>query len=124
MTLVFSPKGDGLSKVFKDYQEGALKIIWQNAEGMSSRLAWEKVNEKLESGRSMSRASIIKFLNDMVDMGVIDYHEESCKGGYRRIYKPKMDESELKIFIAKTVLSSLMRDFPEETTAAINGLNT
>ena len=124
MELVFYPNGDGLSKVFKDYQEEALKIIWQNAEGTTSRLVWENVNANLGEGRSMSRASIIKFMNDMVDMGVIDYHEESCKGYYRNIYKPKMHEKELKIPIVKTILFSLMRDFPEETRAAIDGFDT
>jgi len=122
MTLIFDPKGDGLGKVFRDYQEEALGVVWQNGEGATSRVVWERVNDKLDGGRSISRASIINFLNAMVDEGVLDYHEETGKGGYHRVYEPMMDESELKKFIAKTVISSLMKDFPEETTAAIEGL--
>ena len=124
MTLVFDPNGDGLSKVFRDYQEEALRAVWQDTEGATSRMVWEHVNEKLDGGRSVSRASIINFLNAMVDEGVLDYHEETGKGGFHRVYEPRMDESELKKFIAKTVISSLMRDFPEETKAAIEGFAT
>jgi predicted transcriptional regulator len=124
MTLVFDPKGDGLSKVFRDYQEEALRAVWQIADGATSRMIWKQVNEKLDGGRSISRASIINFLNAMVGEGILDYQEETGKGGFHRVYIPKMDESELKKFIAKTVLSSLMRDFPEETTAAIEDFDT
>jgi len=40
----------------------------------------------------------------MVGTGILDYHEETGKGGIHRVYKPKMDESELKKFIAKSAL--------------------
>jgi hypothetical protein len=33
-----------------------------------------------------------------------------------------MDESEFKQHIAKTILESLLRDFPEETRAALENL--
>jgi hypothetical protein len=124
VTLKFDPESRGLSKVFKDYQQEALKAVWQNEEGANSRKVWQHVNGNLDGGGSISRASIINFLNDMVDEGVLDYHEESGKGGYHRVYKPKMNESELKRYIAETVLASLMRDFPNETNEAIKAIDT
>ena len=124
VTLKFDPESRGLSKVFKDYQQEALRAVWQSEEGAISREVWQHVNGNLDGGGSISRASIINFLNDMVDEGVLDYHEESGKGGFHRVYKPKMDESELKRYIAETVLMSLMRDFPNETNEAIRAIDS
>ena len=124
VTLKFDPESRGLSKVFKDYQQEALKAVWKNENGAISREVWQHVNGNLDGGGSISRASVINFLNDMVDEGVLDYHEESGKGGYHRVYKPRMDESELKRYIAETVLASLMRDFPNETNEAIKAIDT
>ena len=118
MTLIFYPERGGLSKVFRDYQEEALRLIWEKAdEGVISREAWSHVNGKLV-GKTISRASIINFLNAMVEEGVLDYVEKTGKGGYHRVYKPKLNETEFKKFLAETIISSLMKDFPNETKEA------
>jgi len=80
------------------------------------------VNEAL-SGKTISRASVINFLNAMVDEGVLIYRETTGKGGYRRIYSPKYDERGFRKYIAKTVIESLLGDFPEETREAIREAN-
>ena len=124
MNLKFTPGNDNLSKVLRDYQEEALKLVWKkDDEGVTSRDAWLYVNEALGSGNSISRASIINFLNDMVDEGVLNYNEITGKGGYRRVYRPKPDEKGFKKALAESVISSLMRDFPQETKLALKGLN-
>lgn len=38
-----------------------------------ARADWRRVNERLGEGRSISRASIIIFLNRMVDRGVLSF---------------------------------------------------
>jgi predicted transcriptional regulator len=119
MTLILNPEGDGLAKVFRDYQEIALRHVWKKGdEGVISREVWTHVNENLNP-KTISRASIINFLNAMVDEGVLDYTERTGKGGYHRVYRPKLDETDFKKFLAETVISSLMRDFPNETKEAI-----
>ena len=120
MTLTFDPAEEGLAKVLRDYQIEALKLVWNRGEdGVNSREVYQQVNEALRGIRTISRASIINFLNAMVDEGVLNYKEETCKGGYRRIYSPKLDESGFKKYIAKMVITSLIRDFPEETNEAL-----
>lgn len=119
MTLIFNPANDDLSKIFKDYQEEAIKFVWEVGEqGTISREVWTKVNERLV-GKTISRASIINFLNAMVDEGVLDYNERTGKGGYHRVYRPKLDEPSFKRFVAQVIISSLMRDYPKETKEAI-----
>ncbi|MBD3173073.1 hypothetical protein GF326_11435 [Candidatus Bathyarchaeota archaeon] len=106
--------------ILKDYQELALKYLWRlDGEGASSRDVWVQVNEDLGENDSISRASIINFLNSMVDEGVLNYTETTGKGGHRRIYTAKYDETEFKEYIAKVVLKNLLRDFPEETQKVI-----
>ncbi|TRO41304.1 hypothetical protein E2P42_03340, partial [Candidatus Bathyarchaeota archaeon] len=120
MTLVIDPSRNGLEKVLRDYQIEAMKLIWaHNGDGMTSREVYDATNVKLGGGKSVSRASIINFLNAMCDEGILDYEEETCKGGMRRKYKKGLDEKGFKKFIASEVLISMMNDFPNETIAAI-----
>jgi len=120
MTLTFDPAGTGLAKVLRDYQIEALRFVWKEGErGVNSREVWQHANKM----GKISRASIINFLNAMVDEGVLSYKEETGKGGHRRIYSPKLDENGFKKYIAETVISSLIRDFPEETKEALKELS-
>ncbi len=119
MTLIFNPDSDGLSKVFRDYQEEALRLVWNiGSEGVISREVWNQVNQNLD-GKTISRASIINFLNSLVDEGVLDFEERTGKGGYHRVYRPRLDENEFKKYLAETVISSLMKDFPAETKEVV-----
>jgi hypothetical protein len=120
LTLVIDPSKSGLEKVLRDYQIEAMKLIWaHNGDGMTSREVYDATNVKLGGGKSVSRASIINFLNAMCDEGILDFEEETCKGGMRRKYKKGLDEKGFKKFIASEVLISMMNDFPNETIAAI-----
>ena len=122
MTLIFNPENVGLSKVFRDYQGEAVKFIWEVGEqGAISREVWAKVNERLV-GKTISRASIINFLNAMVDEGVLDFDERTGKGGYHRVYRPKLDEPSFKRYLAQVMISSLMKDYPEETKEVIKSI--
>ena len=72
---------------------------------------------------TISCASIINFLERMRCMGVLSGKEVTGKGGHYWIYSYAMSESEFKRFIASTILSCLMRDFPEETKKALTRLS-
>ena len=112
----------GLRAVLKDYQELALRAIWATPEGLGSRAVWDRVNAELKSN-TISRASIINFLEAMRETGVLKGVEKTGKGGYHWIYSPAMNESEFKQHIARTILESLMRNFPEETRQLIKKLD-
>jgi len=123
MTLKIDPAGEGLGKVLRGYEEEALRFVWERGEeGVISREVWLHVNEALGE-RTISRASIINFLNAMVDEGVLNYREETGKGGYHRVYLTKLDERAFKKYVAETVIRSLLRDFPEETRAVLEAFS-
>jgi len=108
----------GLRTVLKDYQELALRAIWANPEGLGSKAVMDWVNAELKPN-TISRASIINFLEAMREAGVLKGVEKTGKGGYHWIYSPAMNEAEFTQFIAETILGNLMRDFPEETTEVL-----
>jgi len=54
-------------------------------------------------GHLISRASIINFLNDGVEIGVLDVSTETGKGGHRSRDSPKYDETQLKQYLADVV---------------------
>ena len=107
-----------LRAVLKDYQELALRTIWATPEGLGSRAVWDRVNAELKPN-TISRASIINFLEAMMEADVLKGDEKTGKGGYRWIYSPSMNEARFKQYIARTILENLMRDFPEETRKAV-----
>ena len=84
-----------------------------------SRDVWVHVNKEFGGSKTISRASIIFFLNAMCDEGVLDYREETGKGGYHRVYFPMMNEEEFKRHVAKTLTSKLSEMWPDATREAL-----
>ena len=123
MPLKIDTSEEDLRMILKDYQELALRYLWRlDGEGASSRDIWVQVNKDLKGMGSISRASIINFLNAMADEGILAYTETTGKGGYRRIYRMKYDEAGFKEHIARVVIRNLLRDFPEETRKALKDM--
>jgi len=117
----FDPSQPGLRKMLKEYEELALRYLWEiGEEGAGSGLIWRNVNEKLKPGGSISRTSVIFAMNRFVDQGVLGFREATGKGGHHNIYYPLMDEKGYKKYVAKTIIKSMMRDFPEETQEVLN----
>ena len=112
----FNPAETGLRKTLKEYEEIALRYIWSlGDEGAGSGKAWEHTNRELDEGKSISRASIIFYLNRMVDEGVLGFRDATGKGGHHRIYIPEFDERGYQKYIVETLCKSVAKDFPEAT---------
>ena len=117
----FDPSKQGLRKTLREYEEIALRYIWDiGDEGAGSGKVWRYVNDALPDGKSISRASIIFFLNRMVDEGVLDFRDATGKGGHHRIYIPKLDERGYKKYVVQTLYKSVYKDFPEITIEALD----
>lgn len=105
---------DDLLAIFKDYQIMAIDAVYDAGErGAGSGPVWVKVNERLEKvEKSISRASIIFFLNRCVDNGVFNFRDATGKGGHHRIYHQIMDRVSFDKAIAGTFYEKLARIFP------------
>ena len=123
VVFTFDPAETGLRKTLREYQEIALKYIWSlGDEGAGSGKTWEHVNKELGEGKSISRASVIIYLNRMVDEVVLGFRDATGRGGHHRIYITKLDESGYKKYIVKTLLDSVAKDYPKETKEVIKSL--
>jgi Fe2+ or Zn2+ uptake regulation protein len=58
------------SVILKDYHEHALRVLWESNERHNSRQIWVEANKRL-SPETISRASIINFLEAMRENGVL-----------------------------------------------------
>jgi len=114
--MIFRSCKVGLNAVLKPYEIEIMRYLWDYPdEGRSSKEIYNAVIEALPVGKTISRPSIILSLNALAEDGVLGFHMATGRGGYRRIYKSKLDESGYKRYIVETVLFALLDDFPEET---------
>ena len=104
---------DDWRAIFREYQKMAIDVVYAHPEGAKSALVWSSVNTLLQPGGSISRASIIIFLNKCVDYGLLGYEEKTGKGGFHRIYIPIMTWSEFENFVIWRFIEKLMLIFPE-----------
>jgi hypothetical protein len=49
----------------------------------------------------------------MVEEGVLEYEEESGKGGYHKVYYPKMNREQFARYVVETIKDKLNKVFPE-----------
>lgn len=103
---------NGLAMFFKPYEQILVEHAFNNRVEFNSREAYKIANDTLKARglHDISRASVINFLNDMVEARILTYRKETCKGGSRRIYtahtgtcqlyKVKRHEMDLKTFVS------------------------
>jgi len=121
MGFVFDTSEHGLRTIMKGYQAICMRFLWEKGEkGVSTSEAWLHVNKILiEEEKTISRTSIIYFLNNMSEKGFLRYISKSGRGGYHSIYYPVYDEAEFKEFIARQIIEKLLEAFPDETDKAL-----
>jgi predicted transcriptional regulator len=120
--LEYDTSQTGFNAVLKDWQLKAMQVVWSTTKGANSRMVWIKVNQMLKD-ETISRASVINFLEAMRELGVISGEEETGKGGHHWVYYPKLDETGFKRYIAEKMIESLRGSFPEETREVIKNLS-
>jgi predicted transcriptional regulator len=96
MKLSMDLTHEGLLMFFKPYQLNALKSLWASSQGMNTREVWEAIGSD-----KISRASVINFLAEAAENGLLEVSTTTGKGGHRGIYKPKYNEEGTKEFIKR-----------------------
>jgi len=102
---------DGLAMLYKPYEIVAWAVVRASPGPVGSGLVWTKTNEGLErlygAGASISRASVIFFLNREADKGFMGWNDATGKGGHHRLYFPRLSERELLHRIKEKVCEKL-----------------
>jgi hypothetical protein len=58
-----------------------------------------------------------------VDQGGLSWRDATGKGGHHRIYVTNLDEVEYRRYVLRTVVKSMMEDFPEQTKEVLREFN-
>jgi hypothetical protein len=110
--MKFDTTENGLHTLFKPYQALLMEHIWElnrtGRVGINSAKAHRFLQDTPER---KSRAAVILFLNDMVDDGILEFEERSGKGGYHRVYYPKMDRGEFAVYVTELIKEKLKEVF-------------
>ena len=85
---------------FKDWQIESLNVLWSSERGLLSLDVWTRVKQR---GVVISRASVINFLNHLLELGILEGSDETGKGGQRARYSIRMSEHELKQHLSGAV---------------------
>ncbi|UCH56900.1 MAG: hypothetical protein JSV18_06045 [Candidatus Bathyarchaeota archaeon] len=112
--MKFDTSMKGLHTLFKPYQAKLLEWIWElngnDTVGVKSNRAHKYLHNTPEK---KSRASVIIFLDNMVEEGVLTYELKTGKGGYHRVYYPKMNRKQFSQYVVDTITNKLREVFPD-----------
>jgi hypothetical protein len=87
---------EGLAMFYRPYEIIGWDIVWNSPEAIGSGAVWKKTNAIMAQSdpgekKTISRASVIFFLNRQVDLGFMGWLDYTGKGGHHRRYYPKVD---------------------------------
>jgi predicted transcriptional regulator len=112
--MIFDTSGEGLLTLFKPYQAALMEHIWEMNNpgriGITTGQAYEFLRDHPDS---KSRAVATFFLNEMVEEKVLEYEEKSGKGGYHRVYYPKMKREQFAEHVVEKITDKLGEVFSE-----------
>lgn len=78
-------KREGSKALVTDYQKEIVRAILSTKEPMGSGKVWMLLKD-LMGDNHPSRASVIFFLNDLVECGYAKWKDATGKGGHHRLY--------------------------------------
>ena len=114
--MIFDTSQEGLLTLFISYQAVLLEHIWdinrERRTGIESSQAHEFLRQTGDIKLMRSRASVINFLNKMVEEGVLSFEEREKRGGPYKVYFPEMSREEYENHVVETITAKLEEVFP------------
>ncbi len=110
---------EGLGVIFRKWQVPLVEEFF-SGNPMTSKEAHKFLKARnimaSQKGRGpVSRASVINFLNGMIDNGLLEYTEDTGQGGYHRIYKMPLTREEFAHKLINLFVDTLRTSFPQES---------
>ncbi len=117
ITLTINPKSE--SAIFKDWEVKVLALIPNgDIAPIGSRFVWEQTNNYLQkdSGnavQSISRASVINFLEKLRKLNLLKGILATGKGGKRFMYKYHSNRNLFNEQVSAKLIGSLVEEYPD-----------
>lgn len=96
---------EGHNILFADYEKAIIDLML--ADPLESWGSAKMHNAVRDQGIDISRASVIFYLNFLVDDGIAAYETATGKGGHRRLYSIPRTEDEVKKIIMTRIVDAL-----------------
>lgn len=103
----------GLQALYRPHEAEILKHLWEVAKtkgtAKNTRYAylWQVANLPKLGLNYKSRATVINFMNQLVDEGVLNFREDTGKGGYHRLYWIRRTPANFEKYVRKTIAAKL-----------------
>lgn len=107
---------NGINAIWKNYEVEAITFLLEvGEEGSGSRDVFEHcLFKQKQKGKSVSRSSVILFLNRLVDDGLATFTNRMGKGGFRRIYALiERTQADFNNSVIDKILYKLWETYPE-----------
>ncbi|MEM3527102.1 MAG: BlaI/MecI/CopY family transcriptional regulator [Candidatus Bathyarchaeia archaeon] len=104
------------------YKETVLKLIWENEEEGVIASQLHKHLKALMKDKAVSRAAILSYLNDLCKQGILNFKEETCRGGRRKRYFPRMSRVDYEKENVRGTLQKLLKSHPKYTIEVLTEL--
>lgn len=94
-----------------------LECIWsKERKGVTAK---EIYDDMIKEGKSLSKATILGFLDELCEMDMLRISSESCRGGIRkRYFQLKSKEKFIEKFIGYSI-EEIMLKYPQETLTSL-----
>jgi len=102
---------NGLAMLYKPYEIVTWAVVRASKKPVKSSYVWKKTNEALKelNGTTISRTSVIFFLNREVAKGFMDCIDATGKGGHHKLYFPAFTEKDILSVIQGTAWDKLAK---------------
>ena len=95
----------GEQKILKEYQSWILTYFCEQHDTPLG--SGEVYKYLIDQNVKISRASVILFLNDLVDDGILNFEDATGKGGHFRKYINKMPWDDMRIHITTKLIQGI-----------------
>ena len=108
----------GFRKICEPYKEAIFNVLIEADKPLGSGVVWKAVNE--DKGVKISRASVIFFLNFLVDDGLCTFDDATGKGGHHKLYRLAPDDWDgVKYHLTVRMIEALGKALEMDMTAAL-----
>lgn len=101
---------EAMRAIMKSYQQGIISMIHEAKDGIGTSTLHEALAAE---GYIISRASVINYCKKLAANDVISFEERTGKGGYARIYFPRLSWDSILELIHIKVLGKMTTAFPD-----------
>ena len=100
-------KKEGSEVLVPGYKKYIIRKLLYDKEQIGSGAMWKHLIEIMGDNHP-SRASVIFFLNDLVDSGYASYISATGKGGHHRLYYTELTSEEFIVKISEDINAKLV----------------